>query len=296
MSFFSPKTTKLFLKIQQKEITESLIYATLAKTCNDEQNKEILLRLSHDEQGHYEIWKKYTWQDIQPLMRKVRFFSFVARRFWLSFGLKLMEHWEHAAQRAYLWLIYELPLEGMMKEVERILADEEQHEQALLAMINDKVLTYIGSIVLGLNDALVELTWVLAGLTLWLQDTKLIALVGLITGISASFSMWASEYLSTKTEGENNPLTASFYTRVAYIVTVVFLISPFLFITNHFLALFVTLFIVVAIIAVFNWYLSIAKGYAFKQRFFEMIGISIGVALVSFGIWFGVRYLFGIGE
>ena len=55
-------------------------------------------------------------------------------------------------------------------------------------------------VVLGLNDALVELTGVLAGLTLALRETRLIAMAGLITGIAASLSMAASEYLSTKTE------------------------------------------------------------------------------------------------
>ena len=69
---------------------------------------------------------------------------------------------------------------------------------------------YTGSIVLGLNDALVELTGALAGLTLALQDTKLIALTGSITGIAAALSMGASEYLSTKSEDvDRSPVKAS---------------------------------------------------------------------------------------
>ena len=72
-------------------------------------------------------------------------------------------------------------------------------------MIREKQLDYVGSIVLGLNDALVELTGALAGLTLALQNTRLIAIAGLITAIAASFSMAASEYLSNKSDGWHIP-------------------------------------------------------------------------------------------
>ena len=91
--------------------------------------------------------------------------------------------------------------------------------------INEERLNYTGSIVLGLNDALVELTGTLAGLTFALQNTKLTALAGLITGIAASFSMAASEYLSQRSEGESERAsTSALYTGVAYICTVALLI------------------------------------------------------------------------
>ena len=54
--------------------------------------------------------------------------------------------------------------------------------------------------VLGLNDALVEFTGALAGYTFALQNTLLVAMTGLITGVAASLSMATSEYLSTKSE------------------------------------------------------------------------------------------------
>lgn len=78
--------------------------------------------------------------------------------------------------------------------------DELKHEQKLLGMLDETVLRYLGSIVLGLNDALVELTGVLAGLTFGFQDSKMVAFSGLITGIAAAMSMAGSEYLSTVTE------------------------------------------------------------------------------------------------
>ena len=56
---------------------------------------------------------------------------------------------------------------------QKIAEDEERHEQKLLAILDEERLQYVGSMVLGLNDALVELTGTLAGLTLALQNTKL---------------------------------------------------------------------------------------------------------------------------
>ncbi len=38
------------------------------------------------------------------------------------------------------------------------------------------------------------------------------------------------------------------------------------------------------IIFLFNFYISVAKNYQFSRRFFDMAGISLGVAALSFGI------------
>jgi VIT1/CCC1 family predicted Fe2+/Mn2+ transporter len=78
--------------------------------------------------------------------------------------------------------------------------DEKEHERKLINLIGEERLKYVGSMVLGLNDALVELTGALAGFTLAFRNTRLIAMAGFITGIAASLSMAASEYLSTKSE------------------------------------------------------------------------------------------------
>ena len=86
----------------------------------------------------------------------------------------------------------------------------------------------MGSMVLGMNDALVELTGTLAGLSLAMQNTRIIALSGLITGISATLSMASSEFLSAKSEGNENALKSCIYTGIAYLITVTLLILPYL--------------------------------------------------------------------
>jgi VIT1/CCC1 family predicted Fe2+/Mn2+ transporter len=149
--------------------------------------------------------------------------------------------------------------------------------------------------VLGLNDALVELTGALAGLSFALQNTRVIALVGLITGIAASLSMAASEYLSTKAEESGNKAAVSaLYTGIAYVLTVFFLILPY-FIFNHYLVcLTITILLAIVIIFLFNFYISVAKDYNFYKRFAEMLVISLGVTFISFGFGFLIRNIFGI--
>ncbi len=130
---------------------------------------------------------------------------------------------EEAAQENYASVSPEIP------EAKKFQHEEDAHEERLIAMLDEERLQYAGSVVLGLNDALVELTGALAGLTLALQNVKLIALSGLITGIAASMSMAASEYLSTRSEKTTKqPVRAAIYTGIAYIITVTLLVMPYL--------------------------------------------------------------------
>jgi VIT1/CCC1 family predicted Fe2+/Mn2+ transporter len=274
---------------QQNEITEYHIYSRLARVIPDKQNAAVLRRIAEDERGHHDFWQKYTQSEASPKRWKILFYYWVSRIFGITFGIKLMERGEEQAQINYTLITERIP------EAKRIVDDENAHEQELIGMIEEERLSYVGSVVLGLNDALVELTGALAGFTFALQNTRLIALAGLITGIAASFSMAASEYLSTKSEGQGErALKSSIYTGVAYIVTVFLLILPYMLIGNYFLCLALTLGIAMLIIFFFNFYISVAKDFSFKRRFLEMAGLSLGVAALSFAIGFLIRKTLGI--
>ena len=185
---------------------------------------------------------------------------------------------------------------GKIDNIEKIIKDENKHETRLIWVLKEKHLEYIGSVVLGLNDALVELTWALAGLVLALQDVKMVALAGLIIGIPAAMSMAASEYLSRRSDGEEGlARRASGYTWLAYIITLLLLVLPFFFVKNAFVGLGISVWLALVIILLFNFYISIAKGFNFKKRFLEMAILSLGIAAISFGIARLLRSVFGIG-
>jgi len=267
------------LKAQENEITEYLIYLKLASIIKDKNNKDILEKIANEELGHACFWQQYTGVEVKPNRWKIFKYSWISRILGLTFGVKLMEKGETAAEMNYNEIALIIPA------AKKIAEDEDRHENTLIAMIREEKLEYIGSVVLGLNDALVELTGSLAGFSLALQNTKIIAMAGLISGIAAGLSMAASEYLSTKTEvSHDKALRSSIYTGIAYLITVVFLIMPYLIFSHYLVCLAVTLSIALLIILAFNHYLSVAKDYDFKKRFFEMAAISMGVAALTFGI------------
>lgn len=284
------KLAKQVLTFQRNEITEYHIYRKLARIARNEANRVVLERIAEDEFRHYEFWKQLTGRDIKPSAWRKWKYYWIARLFGLTFGVKLLERCECAAERTYKTLD-----ESLSGAAAHVASDENEHENKLLSLIDEELLHYTGSIVLGLNDALVELTGALAGFTLALQDARLIALTGSITGIAAAFSMAASEYLSTRAErSERNPIKASLYTGIAYLSTVTALILPFLFLSNYYLSLVFTMGAAVLIIMAFNYYICIACDLPFRRRFLEMAGLSFGVATLTFAVGFVMRRLFGV--
>ena len=280
---------KKVILFQQTEITEYHIYKRLAQRVKSQENAKILNQIAEDEHRHYNGWKEYSKEEVQPRWFFVWFYYLVSMLFGFTFGVKLMEQGEEAAQVNYASVAKEIP------EATKYQDEEDKHEQQLIEMLDEERLQYAGSVVLGLNDALVELTGALAGLTLALQNVKLIALSGLITGIAASLSMAASEYLSTRSEKTSkHPVRAAIYTGIAYIVTVTLLILPYLLFENYYLDLAIALTTAVIIIAVFNYYISVAKGESFRARFIEMSVLSLSVAAFSFVIGYFIRQWLGI--
>lgn len=290
MKNISDNALKIISKMQQNELNESYIYRAISKFVKGDDNKKTLLRLADEEEKHYNIWKHYTGKELKPNKFKIAKYKWMARILGFTFAVKLMEKGEEIAQKEYELLAEEV------EESKKIRADEEEHEKALLDMLDEEKLQYVGSMVLGMNDALVELTGSLAGFTFALQDTKLIALSGLIIGISATLSMASSEFLAARSEGRTDALKSCSYTGIAYLLTVVFLILPYLLLGNSqfMLALFVMIGIVLAIIAAFSYYISVAKDEPFKSRFVEMAVISVGVAVISFVVGILAKQLLGV--
>ncbi|MEM5867491.1 MAG: VIT1/CCC1 transporter family protein [Candidatus Aenigmatarchaeota archaeon] len=280
------KVKRALLMAQKNEITEHFIYEKLAQMVKQPNNKEVLRRISNEELKHYEFWRKYTDKDVNPDKLRVFKYFLISKFFGITFGMKLMERGEEKAEVTYEKISEFVP------DAKNIVKDEDEHERQLMNLIDEERLRYVGSMVLGLNDALVELTGALAGFTLALPNTRLVALTGLITGFAASLSMATSEYLSTKSEGNGkNPLKAAGYTGVAYILTVLLLISPYLLLSDAYACLVLTILLAIAIIFLFTFYISVAKDLLFKKRFLEMTAISLGIAGLSFTIGFFIKAL-----
>ncbi len=290
MTELTNEAMDLIVTMQTNEFTEYYIYTNIAKSVKNEENKNILLGIAKEELSHCKIWESYSHKTVKANKMKIFWYSALARICGYTFAIKLMEKGEEEASGIYEKLSEEL------SEASKIAADENEHENKLIGMLDEERLQYVGSMVLGLNDALVELTGTLAGLTFALQSTRLIALSGLITGISATLSMTSSEYLAAKSEGRTDAVKSCTYTGIAYCITVALLVLPYLIFPDKMYAwaLGVMVCTVILIIFVFSYYISVAKGLSFKSRFSEMATISIGVAVVSFLIGLLVKRFLGI--
>lgn len=289
---------KLVLKFQQGEVTEGEVYRRIALKVKDENNKKILLQIADDEKRHSGIWQQYTKKELKPQGWLVFWYVFLFRLFGFTFAIRLMEMGEDTAKHNY-----EL-IKPFVPEAEQVEQEEEHHEDQLIGMLNERSLEYVGSMVLGMNDALVELTGALAGLTMAINDMKLMALSGLVTGISASISMAASDYLSARAEDNPNAKRSAIYTGITYFVTVILLTAPYVLFglftdisdagMYKWIALAIMLTVVILIIATFNFYIAVAKKESFSRRFWEMALISLGVAGLAFLIGIGVKAFLGI--
>ncbi len=271
------------------ETTEAEVYRQLAQLASKEHNRQVLMGIAEDEARHAELIRGILGETVRPSRRKIACAVWNARIFGLTFALKLMERGEQKAEAAYLQAVETYP------QLAEIARDEAAHERALIDLLDDERLNNMGSIVLGLNDALVELTGALAGFTFALGDPTRIAKTGLITGLAAAMSMAASAFLSARAgaqadgEAESGAGKAALYTGIAYVVTVFLLIAPYLLLQNVTFALIAMLLIAMGIIAFFNFYLSVARETSFKRGFFEMAGISTAVALISYIIGYFLR-------
>lgn len=281
---------KFFRRHQQQELNSAALYERIAQVTKKETERQTLLFISQEEYKHATVFEKYSGCRLKPNRLWVNFHVFIQHILGYTFMIKLLERAEDKDIDSYLAEIDRIP------ELKQVLAEEEMHEKKLTDILDEERLHYAGDMVLGMNDALVELTGALAGYTFAMQNTEIIAMAGLITGVSATLSMAASGYLSSRENDAKNAVKSSVYTGVAYLITVALLIVPYLLspVDGYFRALAATLLIAVLIIAAFNYYLSVAKGRSFRKSFLVMAGISLGVAAISFIVGLVVKNVLGI--
>jgi len=274
------------LAMQRGEITEHFIYGRLAKSVKDPHNRDVLRRVARDELRHHDLWRQHTGEKPGPSRIKIWLYYLISRVFGITFGIKLMEEGEEKAQVAYGELAKFVP------EASDIAKDEHRHEQQLVRLIDEERLHYAADVVRGLNVALVELTGMLAGLTLALPDSGLITLTGLIAGAAMVLSVASTEYLGAKSgAGGHSPLKAVLYGGVANVIAFVLLLFPYFIFTNVYIALGVMIFNAIVVVFLFSFYISVAREISFRRRFSEMALASFGVAAIAFLIGYLARTL-----
>ncbi len=200
-----------------------------------------------------------------------------------SFVLKLLEKKKQG-------ILEELEAHPLKEELSSLL---EKHRKSI-DKIKDEREEYVGSTVLGMHDALVEMSGALTGLTFALGNSLLIALSALAVGVSAALSMAASEFLSRRAEGSGDPVKGAMYTGVAYISVVILLVAPFFLFNTPHISLLVSLLTAVTLIALFSFYISVVKEREFVKEFLTMVSASLGVAFISYLFTTSLKKILGV--
>jgi VIT1/CCC1 family predicted Fe2+/Mn2+ transporter len=170
----------------------------------------------------------------------------------------------------------------------------DQQTKEIFEKIKEERVDFTGSIILGLNDGLIELTGVLVGFSSAFASQQVVALSGLITGIAAALSMASSAYMQARHEEGKHPVKAAIYTGIAYFIVVVLLISPYILVTGIPAARAVMFVIIFVILALVSLYTSTLFDRKFIRQFGELVIFSMGVALISFLIGSFFRNVAGV--
>ncbi|WP_238537594.1 VIT1/CCC1 transporter family protein [Sporolactobacillus vineae] len=278
------------VKLKQRLLLQLALFHYWQANLKIEHNRQTYQRIADTEQQLGSVL--FSEEATEKRGRKFKFYVFLSNLLGFTFVTQLMMKAKERRIEHYLAASAQIP-EGAGEQAAALL----QQERELIASLKERRLDFVGAIILGMNDALVEITGSVAGFTLSMSNTKIIAVAGLITGVAASLSMAASEFMAERSEGNmKKATTAAIYTGASYLLTVILLVLPFFALpaTEYMLALLFTVLIAVFVIFIFSFYMAVAKEISFRQRFWEMVIVSLGVAALTFFIGFIVKNYIGI--
>ncbi|MEM3833064.1 MAG: VIT1/CCC1 family protein [Thermoprotei archaeon] len=279
------------------EFIDYLVYKELSKREKNEERRKLLEKLSEQEYKHYKFWKKYAPEYKEQTAWYIILMILMRKIFGLTFTLKFLERHEEKVIDEYKKFAEELPANDK-NEFEEIINDEISHEKAFMGQINEGVVKYMSFIVLGLADAIVEISGVHAGF-LGVTDSTLIAgIAGLVVGFAAAISMAAAAYLQAKHDIEKSAIISAIATGLAYIGAVSLLASPYFVTHNMIIAFTVSTLLAILLTAGFTYYGAVVFERKFAREFIESVILIMATAFGAFlfggllGNIFGIRGFF----
>ncbi len=270
------------------------IYGALSRTpIINRKIRTILEKASKDEYRHYIFWKKLS-NECKPRFTVITEFiwTMILMLFGVTVILKLLELTEKDTSSIYREVLKRYPDLG--KELENIVIDEERHEKEFLENIDEARIRHLGSIALGISDALVELTGVYAGGIGAFANTLSAGIAGLLAGISAAISMTIASYAQAKHEAGKNPRLAAMYTGVAYFIVVILLAIPYFAIQNIMTAFSISIVIAIIVIAYMTFYSYVIYNRKYVREFLESVALLLGVSILLYIAGRALGYLLGI--
>ncbi|MDA4131122.1 MAG: VIT1/CCC1 family protein [Thaumarchaeota archaeon] len=278
------------------EYTDYMVYKRLSEGSHNKNPKlkEILTTLSNTEYKHYVFWKKYSPDSkITASTWAIYVTLFLRLIFGYSFAIKYLEKHEATVIRRYKAIKNTIP-EADQREFDEMVRDEEEHENTFMDQMQGPYLKYISFIILGLADAIVEISGIHAGSLGIYHSTELTGLAGIVAGAAASIAMASAAYAQAKQGFQGSASVSAIFTGVSYFINAIVLASPYFFTKSQSVAITVSIFLAILIIAFVSYYNSVVSQSHFVRDFAELAGITLGATAALFFFGLLIRSVFGI--
>lgn len=301
LGFHAPNLkTVTFALVQEKawgfaseELLNYTFYQWLSQKVSNQSLRQLLLDFALEEKKHFNFWANYTAEKPRYNQFKLWLYKILAKVLGITFILRLLEQNEHKTIAVYRALADEM--RGSEREaLLELIVSEERHEHTFLQELSEHEprLNYIGFVVLGLSDAIIEVTGVHAGFLGASHRTLAAGVAGLIVGFAASISMAAAAYLQAKQNPVVSSIRSAFYTGISYILAVVLLALPYFLVLSVGLAFWLSIALAIGLIGSFVFYSSVVFERNFWGEFLESLLVLGGTALASYGFGELIRWLF----
>src|SRR5712691_1114390 len=250
------------------EYLDHLTYKRLSdpRIAKNERFSEILAGLSATEYRHYEFWRRYV-PEFQVKANSLRVDLIVLLRvlFGLTFAVRYLDRHEASVIKQY-------------RAVARLIPPQDRK----------------AFVVLGLADALVEITGIHAGSLGIYNSTEISGLAGVVAGAAASLAMSSAAFAQAKQGFTGSARLSAVYTGVSYFITAVILATPYFLTPSQVVALSASLVLAVIIVASITYYSSVISGKGFARDFLEILGIMFGTTVVLYLLGSFIRIALGI--
>jgi len=278
------------------EYMDYLVYSELAKS-NKGKNHEfskIFSDLAITEKKHWDFWKKYSASK-EPRTSKwgARLIVLISLLFGTTFAIKFLEKHEAGSIKKYRAVAHLIPEEDKTFFANMII-EEEKHEHDFRNDIQSSYIKYISFVILGLADAIVEISGIHAGSLGIYDSTRLTGFAGIIAGAAASIAMASAAYAQAKQGFSGSASVSAAFTGVSYFVSAVVLATPYFLTENMITAVSASITFAVIILAVTNYYNSVISEKSFIRDFAEMVGITFGATIALYVLGQLIRSYFGI--
>jgi vacuolar iron transporter family protein len=290
----NPELVKLAADSAQDEYADRSVYTALGRREKNPVFKKALQDIGNGEQSHYEFWKTFA-PDVEVSAKRLRMYVIVLIRLilGLTFTLKMLERHEGKLHERYRKLAEYIPATDMAR-FQAMMDSEEKQEDLLIGEIQENRVKYMSFIVLGLADAVVEISGIHAGSLGIYGQTELAGLAGIIAGLAASIAMASAAYAQAKQGFQGSAKWSAIYTGVSYMITAVLLATPYFLTKNMGGALATSLVIGVILVAAMTFYDTVISARPFKRQFGEIAGIILAASLALFIVGTLVGQFLGI--